>query len=152
MALSEHVWEHPFGGGAAGTKKGSHGKEPLRKLLGGERQIPPWPGELFTVQMLSGFGQENCIKDDPHYQNRHSFCMFIFEVLTYYMQNLCTGLVWQLSSHQTSFKLLYNLFYIFHKVIKNFSCKLFHLHSAIFFLLTIRIQWFWLIPYLLFTC
>lgn len=30
----------------------------------------------FAVQMISGFGQEHCIKDDPNYQNRHSLCGF----------------------------------------------------------------------------
>lgn len=27
----------------------------------------------YTLQMISGFGQENCIKDEPKYQNRNGF-------------------------------------------------------------------------------
>lgn len=30
----------------------------------------------YTLQMISGFGQENCIKDEPKYQNRHHFLRF----------------------------------------------------------------------------
>lgn len=46
----------------------------FRKLLGLGWTATSYFSPGFAVRMISGFGQEHCIKDDPNYQNRHSLC------------------------------------------------------------------------------